>query len=734
MCAKCQKYAKVAILCPRLVRDYSNRSIAQSRIRAASHVLLARRAKISVPNSLCAMNIVLPLGRLTCSFDGVGYNKPLQLTPVLGRPLLFWLLDSLEIGDEDIVWLVLSASDEATYLIHGTLGAEYRELRERNRLRLISLYYRTQGVAETLQVAMRYMQDEDLKRPTLCLNSDMIFSSNVLKVTAALSSNSALCFLADTRHTETHTKTEASWSYCQLSATQHDLNDLWLHGEAPGTDVDMFEIHPTSSASSSHSNTAVMMGAYAFGSAWLLRERLASLLSTSAPGASDAGFPELIYTSAKPLGALMRGKSCIPLKNTTYLEAFTKSALSAQSSFAVKSTRYIFQMYGGLLKDGDEPREHAIDAVKQLKSLGHHIIVSSNRGRSAEAVRTLIQHLEKYEICYDEIDFHEDDRDYTVIVGANVVDIQSDLHKALGIPRQHTFDDTIKPRHFNQLSVSTDQIIKTSDVSHLSGEAYFYEHIPPSLESVFPRLISRTLDSGKLTIVISRIPGITYSQLLVNRCIDAERLTILCDTVKVIHDECGFEKKCDTTINHYSNYAKKVERRFLANRQLYEDIGDSKSLTSVLTYILPALRQYETERRANVCAYIHGDPVFSNCILSPENKVFLIDMNGRQEDILTTSGDSTYDLGKILQSLYGYDFILLDVEVSQEDSRCLRKLRETFRSYISENYEQVSWRDVLLTTASLFVSLIPLHDNLRHQVAFWELGVQVLRDWKAIKV
>jgi len=37
------------------------------------------------------MNILLPLGKLRRTLDSDGYDKPLQLTLVLGRPVLFWL-------------------------------------------------------------------------------------------------------------------------------------------------------------------------------------------------------------------------------------------------------------------------------------------------------------------------------------------------------------------------------------------------------------------------------------------------------------------------------------------------------------------------------------------------------------------------------------------------------------------------------------------------------------------
>ena len=116
-------------------------------------------------------------------------------------------------------------------------------------------------------------------------------------------------------------------------------------------------------------------------------------------------------------------------------------------------------------------------------------------------------------------------------------------------------------------------------------------------------------------------------------------------------------------------------------------------------------------------------------------------MRGRVGDTLTTSGDVLYDLGKVYQSLCGYDLILLngagasssvqpsvcgDLSRHQEDY--LRGLRQTFRAHLkasafygplflasaaadcnSGNVAAARMRDVEMITASLYFSLIPLH-------------------------
>ena len=68
---------------------------------------------------------------------------------------------------------------------------------------------------------------------------------------------------------------------------------------------------------------------------------------------------------------------------------------------------------------------------------------------------------------------------------------------------------------------------------------------------------------------------------------------------------------------------------------------------------------FEKEERWQASNVIHGDPVFSNVLLTDDGRIFLLDMRGEQGNILTLQGDLTYDLSKVYQSLLGYDYIIL---------------------------------------------------------------------------
>ena len=49
------------------------------------------------------MNIIIPLGGIGERFSNNGYTKPKPLIKVLGKEIIFWVLDSLNISESDTV-------------------------------------------------------------------------------------------------------------------------------------------------------------------------------------------------------------------------------------------------------------------------------------------------------------------------------------------------------------------------------------------------------------------------------------------------------------------------------------------------------------------------------------------------------------------------------------------------------------------------------------------------------
>eukprot|EP00967_Tisochrysis_lutea_P100767 scaffold150620_cov35-Tisochrysis_lutea.AAC.2 len=65
------------------------------------------------------------------------------------------------------------------------------------------------------------------------------------------------------------------------------------------------------------------------------------------------------------------------------------------------------------------------------------------------------------------------------------------------------------------------------------------------------------------------------------------------------------------------------------------------------------LEKYVEECRYHHANVIHGDPVFSNILLTETPSIALLDMRGEVGSQLTMQGDMLYDLSKVYQSLLG---------------------------------------------------------------------------------
>ena len=112
---------------------------------------LARTDILTAAHSVPSLMLVLH------RFAAEGYRRPKPLINIVGRPMLFWLLDNLQVGPEDTVWIGMQQELQgAEYAIEARLRQEYPCLD----LRVVSIDFQTRGAVETLfimlQVYTRY--------------------------------------------------------------------------------------------------------------------------------------------------------------------------------------------------------------------------------------------------------------------------------------------------------------------------------------------------------------------------------------------------------------------------------------------------------------------------------------------------------------------------------------------------------------------------------------------------
>jgi hypothetical protein len=225
---------------------------------------------------------------------------------------------------------------------------------------------------------------------------------------------------------------------------------------------------------------------------------------------------------------------------------------------------------------------------------------------------------------------------------------------------------------------------------------------------------------------LQRIDGVTFSHLATNRCLTPGRLTLMLQALLRMHRSEGdpSSRLPLDELDLPANYLPKVEKRFHAHKATYLALLPESE--QMFERIQQELASYQSEKRWRYSHVIHGDPVFSNALLTDEGRVFLLDMRGEVGKALTLQGDMLYDLSKVYQSLLGYDFILLGIPLLERDAEILEELRQTFRSFVAEQYVGVALSDIIKLTAAHYFGIVPLHQNQDHRRAYLQTASALL--------
>ncbi|CAI4219615.1 unnamed protein product [Parascedosporium putredinis] len=251
-------------------------------------------------------------------------------------------------------------------------------------------------------------------------------------------------------------------------------------------------------------------------------------------------------------------------------------------------------------------------------------------------------------------------------------------HGQLTSSRQRDQSPMIEARDFNTIQIIGDRVIKSSKSATILGELYFYSHMPSSLSHVFPAIYAVDLipETGTYSISMENRRGLTFSHLLVGRSITKGRMSTFLRTLHTIHSssstraptlsissdlEAQFASRSpsrtESQVNIYSNYGPKLRSRYHQFKSQYDSLGPLAA--SLFEKLNQCLDTFEIENKGIYASIIHGDPVFSNAILSKDEKaVSFIDVRCQLGSTITPEGDIHYDLAKVLQSLCGYDHVM----------------------------------------------------------------------------
>ena len=780
------------------------------------------------------LNVLLPMGGLESNeFTEAGYRVPKPMVPIVGRPMIFWLIDNLALEDGDHVWMGLQRSVEAKFAIEREVRREYPSLE----LHVVLIDFETRGVTETLFCILNAMDERSRERRTISLDSDTVWFCDVLGGARALPPRTGASFCFQ----DTAEDSSAPYSYMRVDEATSEILEIREKVAISRLASGGGYVFPSGNMAleglEAMLDEACAAASAAVGGAQasprgrrhsgLLGANVAALQTTTAepppaipavpwlprPGGPGAAAPPepppppvveegeesdrasqaedalvplmergmfvsglITHLMAPPHEVpflAVRAHDLANLGSPARLKLFVDRLRRGEVAGS-RPMRFCFGLDGTLLKPGPlgsgpeaaRPMEKNVAIVRELHEAGHTIIIWTRRGGGggknlAQVGRLTFDQLEQFGVPYDEIVFGQPDAD--LYVDARACSSLVDLDRALGwevapaagadaaAAANTDLTGGVKPRHFNSVRrVGEEHVEKTGPRALLRGEAHWYRHIPPSLADIFPHALAiKEHPAQELSsILLTRVAGVTYSHLVVNACLTGGRLRLLLEALKRIHF-CERASGSPTHTDDHplspqddprplpddlicSNYRAKVDKRFEAHRALFRsfDEGAEEMAEAILTF----LGDYEAQHRFRRADYIHGDPVFSNVLLTTDSRLKLLDMRGALGDTLTTEGDVNYDLSKVYQSLCGYDFIILDHDdppPGTEDA--LRRLRAMYEQWLAETYDGIAIRDIRILTAAHFFCIVPLHDNLKHQRTFLHRARAILAEEGLVK-
>lgn len=602
------------------------------------------------------MNIVIPIGGVGQRFKDQGYLMPKPLISVLGKPMIYRVIDSLDIDKNDTIHIVYN--NQLKQFNFEELLKHYFPAKN---ILFYCLEYNTKGAAETVLACLNCLSNDQLKDSFLLLDCDTFYEHNIIKEFKESNFKNLIHYFKTT-----------------------DPNPIFSYIKTDENNK-VIEIKEKVKISDNANS-----GAYGFENGNQLKKYCDKILNLKGELYISRVYEELIDEGIEVYGKEISNFNCVgtPLQLQIYCNKNKHKSEKLRVCFDLDNTLVTYPDISGNY-DTVKPIDRNIKFARLLKDLGHTIIIYTARRMKthkgnvgaviSDIAKVTFDTLDRYDIPYDEIYFGKPYADF--YIDDLSVNPSISLDKSMGI-----FNTDIEARDFNKVEFFGDKVIKHTANP---GEVFWYKNIPQSVSNYFPKIIN----IKNKEIELERINGINYSYLYVNKQLTKNHID------KLIHALASINaSKYPEDINIYSNYSEKINNRLLENNQLYIKYN----IVDLVFKIINLLKEYENKKEGLI-GVIHGDPVFTNIFETPTGIKF-IDMRGKQGNKLTIFGDINYDLAKIYQSLIGYDNILNGIEIDDE-------YRNSLISYFENKINKKSLNNIKLITSSLLISMLPLHSD-----------------------
>ena len=471
------------------------------------------------------MIILIPIGGKGDRFKNNGYIKPKALINILGIPMIFYLLNNLDINNIDFIYIPYN-EEYVQYNFESLLIKKFPNIN----FKFFILDKDTDGAAETVNLALNRLTIEDC--PILCLDSDNFYTINIIKKWN--NENKIICF--------EDLKPNPIYSYIKI---KEDLI------------IDIKEKEKITNYACT--------GAYGFKSYKELLKYSQNIINNNIRQKGEYYMSnvikEMINMGNKFNYDLVNINDFHCLGTPIQIRQFCNNNILIEKlseNKIIPNLRICFDLDNTLVTfpkiTGDytsvKPLQKNINFLKSLKMRGHTIIIYTARrmktynndiGKVLTNIgKITFNTLEKFDIPFDEIYFGKPYANmYIDDLGVNCYD---NLEKTTGF-----YIDTIKPRDFNEFS---NNIIETytKKSTNLSGEIYYYMNIPLEIKDLFPLLLDYDVNNKYYT--IEKINGLTATTLYVSELLTVNNLKYIMDSINRIQS-IPIDTNIDININIY---------------------------------------------------------------------------------------------------------------------------------------------------------------------------------------
>jgi NDP-sugar pyrophosphorylase family protein len=138
------------------------------------------------------MNIIIPIGGVGQRFKDEGYDMPKPLINVLGKPMIYKVIDNLKIEDTDKIHIVYH-----NHLKEFNFETLIKFWFPKKNISFISLDYLTKGASETVLKGLETFTPEELKQNVLILDCDTFYNEDIINKYKSCNNKNTIFYFND---------------------------------------------------------------------------------------------------------------------------------------------------------------------------------------------------------------------------------------------------------------------------------------------------------------------------------------------------------------------------------------------------------------------------------------------------------------------------------------------------------------------------------------------------------